>query len=382
MTWMRNPRIVDLVAAGVFLIASVIDVLGNAAAEGPPWGNVAGASAIAAALLVRRRAPVAAALAFYAILIVFALWLSPPPELAVPFFGLLFFPYAAGVYRGRLGAAVVLGALPATVIAVNLITGLENPVGNALFPTAVGVAGFIVGRAVRGRLELAAELHEAALLAQEEDDADAARAVLAERRRIAREMHDVVAHSISVMVVQAGGARKILERDPARAVAAGAQIECVGRDALLEMRRLLGVLHPREGEPEMAPQPGLHELESLLERARSVGLPVRLHEQGERRCLPAGTDLAVYRVLQEALTNALKHSGPAPTDVRLSWLEDAVELHVLDAGGGANGLVEGQGLIGMRERVRLYGGDLRVGRCLEGGFEVKARIPFGTEETV
>ena len=382
MSWMRNPRLVDRVTAAIFLAACLIDVLGSRAAEGPAWANALGAVALAGALLARRRAPVAATFAFFALLFAFAIWLSPPSQLTVPFFGLLFFPYAVAVHASRRHAVAVLAALPAVVVGVNVIDDLANAAADAVFPVAIGLAAYVVGRAVRGRLELAAELHETALRAQESEEAEAARAVLRERRRIAREMHDVVAHSISVMVVQAGGARRILEADPERAVAAGAEIERVGRDALLEMRRLLGALNPRHGGPEMAPQPGMGEVSALLDRARAAGLPVELREEGERRPLPAGLDLALYRVLQEALTNSLKHSGAAPTDIRLCWTPECVELEVLDAGPRGNGFVDGQGLIGMRERVRLYGGELVCARRPQGGFQVLARIPFTQEEPV
>lgn len=382
MSWVRNPLLVDRAAAAIFFALCVVDVLGNPAAAGPAWLNVLGAAGFAALLLVRRRAPLRAAFGFYALLFAFALWLSPPSELVVPFFGLLFFPYAVAVHGGRKSAVAVLGALPLVVLGINVLDDQASIVGDALFPTAIGLAAYLVGRAVRSRLELAAELHEAALRAQEAEEAEAARAVLHERRRIAREMHDVVAHSISVMVVQAGGARRILAADPERAVAAGAEIERVGRDALLEMRRLLGALNPREGGPEMAPQPGMGDVAGLLERARAAGLPVEMHEEGERRTLTPGMDLALYRVLQEALTNSLKHSGPASTDVRLCWMPDCVELEVLDEGPRGNGFVEAQGLIGMRERVRLYGGELVCARRPQGGFQVLARIPFTQEEPV
>jgi signal transduction histidine kinase len=379
MSWARNARTVDTVVAALFLVACAIDILGNDARDGPLWGNLLAAAGIAGLLLIRRRAPVAAALTYFGILLVLAAWLTPPGELVVPLFGLLFFCYAAAIHASPAGGAIVLAGVPLTIVAVDLI-GREEGAG----PLAIvlGVAAFLVGRAVHSRLRLAAQLHEEALLAQEEEEAEAARAVLRERRRIAREMHDVVAHSISVMVVQAGGARRILEHDPARAVEAGAEIERVGRDALLEMRRLLGALNPREGGPQMAPQPGMADVAALLERARTAGLPVEMHEQGERRPLAPGLDLAVYRILQEALTNSLKHSGPAPTDVHLHWLPDRVELEVLDAGAPGNGFVDGQGLMGMRERVRLYGGDLVCARRPEGGFQVRARIPFMQEESV
>jgi signal transduction histidine kinase len=382
MSRLRDPRSVDRLVAAIFLVLGLLDVTIGPDVEGPLWGNVLATFGVAAVLLARRVAPVLAALAFYAILFAFAIWLTPPPDLLVAFGGFFFFPYAAAVYAGTRAAIVVLGGIPVTVVGVDMIVDQENIVADAFFPTVLGIAAFIVGRAVRSRLELAAELHEAALLAQEDEEAEAARAVHQERQRIAREMHDVVAHSISVMVVQAGGARRILETDPPRAADAAAEIERVGRDALLEMRRLLGALNPREGGPKMAPQPGMHDLGALLDRARAAGLPVDLHEQGERRTLAPGIDLALYRILQEALTNSLKHSGPAHTDVHLSWLEDCVEVEISDDGPSGNGFVDGQGFIGMRERVRLYGGQLDTARRQEGGFRVRARIPFMSKETV
>ncbi len=209
------------------------------------------------------------------------------------------------------------------------------------------------------------------------------RAVADERRRIAREMHDVVAHSVSMMVIQAGGARRILDREPARAVAAAELIERAGREALAEMRHLLGVLHVGEDPAELAPQPTLAKLDALVERARAAGLPVTLEVHGSRPQLTAGLDLAAYRVLQEALTNVIKHGGSAPTDVRVHYRADAVEVLVSDRG---NGLVDarlagsGHGLVGMRERVRMYGGELHAGRRAGGGFEVSVRLPLEGEE--
>ena len=186
--------------------------------------------------------------------------------------------------------------------------------GDLFFPGMFATVVWVAGRVVRSRSQLTAELHEAAVRAADEREAEALRAVADERRRIAREMHDVVAHSVSMMVVQAGGARRILERDPARAIAAAALIERTGREALTEMRALLGVLHSEE-HADYAPQPTLAELDALVERARSAGVPVTVTVEGERRELPAGLDLAAYRVVQEALTNVVKHAGGAPTDV-------------------------------------------------------------------
>ena len=195
-----------------------------------------------------------------------------------------------------------------------------------------------------------------------------------ERKRIAREMHDVVAHSMSVMVVQAGGARRILERDPLRARDAAELIAGTGREALVELQRLLGVLHL---EPAAAPT--LDGLDGLLERARAAGLPVALTVDGERRRLPDGIEHAAYRVVQEAITNAIKYADAAPTEVHVCYRRQAVELQVSDRGPGAGapGRVGGggHGLVGMRERVRIFGGELHTGRRAGGGFEVRARIP-------
>jgi signal transduction histidine kinase len=239
---------------------------------------------------------------------------------------------------------------------------------------------------VRVRTRLTEELHEEAVRAEEAREQEALRAAAEERRRIAREMHDVVAHSVSVMVVQAGGARRILERDPARAIAAGEQIERTGREALAEMRRLLGVLNPEGEEPAaLAPQPTLDGLGALADRARAAGLPVSLHVEGAPRPLPTGVDLAAYRVVQEALTNALKHAGTTPTEVHVRWGATQLELEILDRGPGgtadrATG-ESGHGLVGMRERVRLYGGELETGRRRGGGFRVHARIPLVRDDS-
>jgi signal transduction histidine kinase len=187
------------------------------------------------------------------------------------------------------------------------------------------------------------------------------------------------------MVVQAGGARRILERDPERAVAAAAQIERTGREALAEMRRLLGVLHRDDDEHDArAPQPTMAGVGALVERAREAGLPVELHVEGERRSLPAGLDLAAFRVVQEGITNALKYADRAPTEVHVRWGARELVLEILDRGPGparerlGDG---GHGLVGMRERVRLYGGELETGRRRGGGFKIRAKLPLVADES-
>jgi signal transduction histidine kinase len=215
-------------------------------------------------------------------------------------------------------------------------------------------------------------------------------AVAEERGRIARELHDVVAHSVSVMVVQAGAARRSVAANPDQATAALTQIEATGRQALAEMRRLLGLLRDgQDGTAALTPQPSLAHLDSLLAAAREAGLPVELTVDGEPRQLPAGIDLSAYRIVQEALTNSLKHAGPATATVRLRYGSKALDVQVSDDGQGVESASgrpgsdsdgqdrrSGHGLIGMRERVALFGGALEVGTRPGGGFQVAARLPL------
>jgi signal transduction histidine kinase len=305
------------------------------------------------------------------------LFLADVEPLQVPLIAVLMAAYAAGAYTtGRAAIAapfVIVGGMAAVVSSFD-----EQVFTDYVFPTGFVLVAWLAGRGLSTRARLTEELHEAAVRAQEAHEQEVARAASEERRRIAREMHDVVAHSVSVMVVQAGGARRILERDPRRAVEAAAHIEDVGRAALTEMRRLLGVLHPGEDEAGRAPQPTLSELDRLVERSRAAGLPVTLAVEGTPQTLPPGKDLAAYRVIQEALTNAIKHAGGAPTSVTVRWQPAWLELEIVDTGGramnGSNG--SGHGLVGMEERMRLYDGSVRTGELPGGGFEVVARLPL------
>jgi signal transduction histidine kinase len=276
------------------------------------------------------------------------------------------------------------------LVIVAAIYAINDPrvIGDLIFPGGFSLFAWSVGRVVRQRTVLAAELHEAAVRAEEQHEQATARAVAEERRRIAREMHDLVGHSVSVMVVQAGGARRILDRDADRAIEAAIRIEQTGRAALAEMRRLLGLMGPTETD-HFAPQPGLDRLDALVERARGAGLPVGLTVDGDPRELPAGAELAAYRVVQEALTNAIRHAGRAPTEVLVRWEPEALVIVVADTGRGtvpANAEEDdatpggGHGLVGMRERVRVYGGELTALPRPDGGFVVRARIPLRQEE--
>jgi signal transduction histidine kinase len=202
-------------------------------------------------------------------------------------------------------------------------------------------------------------------------------AVTTERTRIARELHDVVAHAMSVMIVKAGAARTVIDRDPAAPEHAIARVEETGRAGLAEMRRLIGVLTEADEAASTAPMPGLADLDSLLDTMRAAGLPVEVVRTGAPRELTAGADLALYRVIQESLTNALKHAGPANARVSLDFASDRVTIEVADDGrGSAPDPGVGHGLIGMRERVGVFGGTLSTSERPGGGFVVRAEIPL------
>jgi signal transduction histidine kinase len=211
-----------------------------------------------------------------------------------------------------------------------------------------------------------------------ERDARARLAVLDERARVARELHDSVAHAISVMVLQAGAAEQVLDTEPEQARAALRAIQQVGREALEHLATLLGLLRATDDRPPLAPRPGLADLERLLAAVRQAGLPVRLKTIGQPGPLPAGLDAAAYRVIQEALTNALKHSGAASTEVTVRFAAHGVQLDIVDAGTSSpQEPTGGHGLAGMRERVAHHGGRLRAGPGVGGsGFAVSAFLPY------
>jgi signal transduction histidine kinase len=239
---------------------------------------------------------------------------------------------------------------------------------------------FAVGRTLATRSSLTRELEASAARLQEEQEVSAHHAAGEERNRMARELHDVIAHSVSVMVIQCSGARSVARGDFGAALTALQVVESSGREALVELRRIVGVL--RRGSDELAGSaaPGLSQLQALVDRARTSGLPVELRIKG-RYALSPGLDLVAYRIVQEALTNVIKHAGPVPTVVSVRFTARELELEVSDTGRGSTRERQdrdgpGHGLLGMGERVALYGGELAAGPRAEGGFEVRARIPF------
>ena len=215
-----------------------------------------------------------------------------------------------------------------------------------------------------------------ARMAERERDLVAREAVVEERARIARELHDVIAHNVSMMVVQAGAERRVLDDEQASTREVLETVEQIGRGALTEMRRLVGMLRT-DAPDSLSPQPGLDDVPALVTQIREAGLPVELSVEGERRALPAGIELSAYRIVQEALTNTLKHAGGAHAEVHVRYGSDSLELEIVDdgPGGPARASGGGHGLVGMRERVALYGGRLDAGRRAEGGFAVHVLLP-------
>lgn len=268
----------------------------------------------------------------------------------------------------------------AVVTAVTLRDPMGSP-ADLLSVVPLSVLSWVIGYVVYNHRRRTAELVERAERLEREQATEARAAVAEERARIAREMHDVVAHSLSVMVVQAEAAEAMLEVDPQRAHRPLAAVQDTGRAALADLRRMLGALRQADADgPDMAPQPGLAGLEALADHVRDAGLPVDLRVEGDPRPLPPGIDLSAYRIVQEGLTNVLKHAGPARAEVVVSYGPDEIALRVTDDGVGppGDGRNGGHGLVGMRERVAVYGGELTAGPrpAPARGFALSARLPL------
>ncbi|MEA2149192.1 MAG: hypothetical protein QOD69_1022 [Solirubrobacteraceae bacterium] len=374
MDRLRDTRVLDVLLA-VALAAALEVHLALRADGGDALVNAVGGLALTLPLAARRRAPVAVACTFTAVTVAQAilggsLFDGQPPPPGALAAGIVTF-WSLGAYvddrAARIGAGIGIAGLWASILASGQID-----VQSFLFAGLLVVTPWLVGRGSRARtLRLA-------LLEQEQLQRERV-AVGEERARIARELHDVVAHSVGAMVAQAQGAGRVLDRDPERAREALAAIERTGRNALDEMRRSLGVLRRTDADAPLAPQPGMDAIGALVAQARDSGLQVELVTEGEPAPLPAGIDLSAYRIVQEALTNTLKHAGPVRARVAVRYAAAELELEISDDGApgrapAANG--DGQGLLGMRERVALYGGALEAAHRPEGGFVVRASLPL------
>ena len=361
----------DAVLAGVLAAATLADIYTSKDyLTGSRWIYVPAALLMTVPLAWRRRAPLPVVAVVMGALIAQSLALgtipSPDPELVA----WLVAVYSVAAHSER-RAAVIGGAI--SLVAGIVWIGLDD----VFLPVVMFGGAWLAGRLVRQRQDYASALEDRARVLERERDANARVAAAEERVRIARELHDIVGHSVSVMVIQAGVERQLLDEGPASTREVLLSIERTGKEALAEMRRLVGVLREQDEVPALAPLPGVGHLEPLLTRMNESGLSVRLRIEGTEAPLPPGIDLAAYRIVQEALTNTLRHAGAAHADVLVRYGDDAIELEVVDDGDTApttNGA--GHGLDGMRERAALYGGEVQTGRLDGGGFLVRARLPL------
>jgi signal transduction histidine kinase len=368
----RPPRADAAIAVGLVLVG-LTEVWFLAAGDRLP-GSLA-VLALGLPLAWRRRAPLASALAVFATVVATVLLVVPIDHVIFFIPVLVLALYSLGAYASTRGAAV---GLAFALVAVWIATFADEGPGvdNLFFGLVVAGAPWLAGRMVRRRTEQAVTL---ALHAQElersQDEREQA-AVGAERARIARELHDIIAHSVSVMTIQAGAVETVLDTDPGKARTAAAAIRRTGQQAQTDLRRLLGVLRQEPGEEGgFAPQPGLADLEELVESVRRAGMDVRLDVEGAPRPLQPAVDLSAFRVIQEALTNTLKHGRASTASVGVRYEADVLAIEVVDDGTSAGSDGDGHGLLGMRERLALYGGQLEYGHQPTGGFRVRALLP-------
>jgi signal transduction histidine kinase len=344
---------------------------------GPLWFDVLAVVAIVAPLFFRRRFPFGAPIAVGVAVALTALVDERiVPKDFIPFLAGCAAVFLVGLLRERRQA--IAGIVLA--IGVEALVAYRDPLKNlsAFIATCI-VFGLIwtVAFALGRKFEEADEAKKRAAQAEREREERARAAVTEERARIARELHDVVGHSVSVMTVQASAVRRLLRPEQKREREALLIVERTGREALAEMRRMVGVLKRPEEGPALAPQPSLEHVERLIEQAREAGLSVELRVEGDPQPLPAGVDLTAYRLVQEGLTNALKHARAERAQVVVCYGDGDLEVTVSDDGtGDGSGDGGGHGLIGMRERVAVFGGELEAGPRAEGGYRLRAKLPL------
>lgn len=364
-----RPPLADALIAAAFAAASIAEAIVSDTAR-PPVVHALIAAPAMAALAWRRRFPIGVAVT----VILANLAINPQDQFST-LLAIVLVGFTVGAEceppRARLGLAVL--ALP--FLGVSVAEGLEP---SDIAAAIVFLGGpWTVGSVFRQRSHRAAEAIERAARLERDRAVETAAAAADERARIARELHDIVSHSISVIAIQTQAVRRRLGPGQEQEANDLAAVETTARQALAEMRRLFGVLRAETDSPALAPQPGLGELERLLDQVRASGLPVELEIEGEPAELPPGVDLAAYRIVQEGLTNTLRHARAAGAAVRLSYGDGEIEVVVQDDGAGPNGSVGGgHGLVGIRERVTLYGGSVEAGPGEAGGFRLAARLPI------
>lgn len=370
---MRRQQALDAAISLGTLVLGSFEVLGRSGYQlRGAW--MAAVVLTAAALPFRRRAP----LAVLALLVALQVALSatdPPEDATFWFFAWLVATYSAGAHAPLKRALAGLALVLATFTAGAAID--DQGVGDVIFVWVLFSGAWTLGYLLERRTGEAAALERRAARLEQEREERARIAIAEERARIARELHDVVAHGVSTMVLQVGGVRRRLTEDQQRERDALLYVEDTGRQALAEMRRMLGMMRRADDESGLAPQPGLARLDELAHSMRAAGLSVELRVEGDPAPLPPGLDLSAFRIVQEALTNALKHAGPARAAVCVRYGPRALEIEVTDDGRGQpNGHEPGHGLVGMHERVALFGGRLEADRRAEGGYRVHAQLPL------
>ena len=366
---LSDPRHRDWLLAGLLAVLSNLQIWLAGGAGHHAWRGALFATGVSASVGLRRQYPATAGIVAQVLMwLDFTVWhdLTAGAWTVAWFCALYGLAVWASPRRFAAGTAFVV----ATDLGLVPFPGQSDGLSVAI-PFAAGTLAvmLIMRRIVRHR-------DRRADLAERERDVAAREAVVEERARIARELHDAIAHNVSMMVVQAGAERRVLGTPSSATKEVLETIEQIGRGALTEMRRLVGML--RADSPDMlAPQPRLADLPTLMMQVRDAGLPVDFHVDGESRQLPVGIELSAYRIVQEALTNALKHAGQAQAAVHVRYGPDSLELEITDDGGGTLAQVPGgQGLVGMRERVSLYGGKFDAGARPGGGFAVRVLLPL------
>lgn len=389
---LRRPsaQTVDLLLAAGLALLALAEVWPSHVPAPERWGRInwlvyAGPPLLALAgtvpLALRRRYPMAVMLVIgYSAL----LWDLLPGESTAAFLAMFVAIFSAGLYttdrrRSAAGIAIfIAGAFGFWIVDAALTPGEAAVDLWLLFMLGFIGAIWWAGDVMRERTVRAQELAERAADLERRRALEVAEAATDERMRIARELHDVVAHTMSVMVIQAAAAVRIMDDQPERAREAMRQVESTGRIAMVEMRRLLGIVRRANGTDSTLPQPGLARLDDLIDEFRAAALPVAARMVGQSRPLPPGLDVSAYRIIQESLTNAMRHAHATSVQVVVEYLPDAVEISVTDDGVGSAVQTEdaiGHGLVGMHERVALFGGELETGPRAEGGFAVRARLP-------
>lgn len=352
--------------------------------SGPAPAEVAVVSALTLPLAWRRRRPLLALIVVAAALAAEPVFVSPGAPFLVGLVPLLVLTFDAARGRAR-NAAMALTVTAGSIAVATAEVPAAQTAGEVTFTVGVVLGIWLAGRYAGQGHRRADRLSTYAARLESDQDRRAREAIAIERARIARELHDIVAHSVSVMGVQAGAARATLDTEPERTRQALQLIEATARDAIGDLRRLLGILRTEDDPSALAPQPGLGDLDRLLGQVRDAGLTVDVHVEGPPRPLPPGVDLAAYRIVQEALTNVVRHAGPATAEVHIRYNRHAVDVEVTDDGSrrasnpdaAATGC--GHGLVGMRERAAVYGGSLDAGAIPGRGFRVRAVLPTGPE---